>query len=121
MWRKYDWPAIVATLVLIIVIRESCVWLMAQIHHPELGNLLGMILLLIALLIWRRMRPLPMRLLDANAHILKESAFAFLPVSAGSAIMLLHLGHELPWFMFVMVFSTLFPLWLYARIAKRWI
>lgn len=121
MWRKYDWLAIAATLLLIIVIRESCVWFMAKFHHPELGNLLGLILLLAILLIWRRIKPLPIRMLDANAHILKESALAFLPISAGSIIMLGKLGHELPAFLLVLCVSTLLPLWVYARIAKRWL
>ena len=42
MWRKYDWPALAATFALIVVVRESCVWLTGLFHHPELGNLLGL-------------------------------------------------------------------------------
>jgi putative effector of murein hydrolase LrgA (UPF0299 family) len=121
MWNRYDWSAIAATLSLVIMVRESCVWLMAKFHHPELGNLLGLLLLLAILLVWRRFKPLPIRMLDANAHILKESALAFLPISAGSIIMLGTLGHELAPFLFILCFSTLFPLWLYARVAKRWL
>lgn len=120
LWNKYDWPALVATFALIVLVRESCVWLMGLFAHPELGNLLGLLLLLTILIIWRKIKPLPMRMLDANTHIMKESAFAFLPVSAGSVIMLMHLGDELPWFLFILLFSTLVPLWLYAQMAKRW-
>lgn len=121
MWRKFDWAALAVTLFLIVFIRESCVWLMGLINHPELGNLLGLLLFLAILLVWRKYKPLSMRMIDANARIMKESAFAFLPISAGAIIMLVHLGKELPWFLFIMIFSTLFPLWLYARLAKRWV
>jgi putative effector of murein hydrolase LrgA (UPF0299 family) len=120
LWKKYDWPVLLATFALIIIIRESCVWLMGLFDHPELGNLLGLLLLLAILLAWRQFKPLPIRMLDANTHIMKESAFAFLPISAGAIIMLSHLGKELPWFLFILVFSTLVPLWLYAHMAKRW-
>lgn len=120
-WKKYDWQALLATLTLIVLVRESCVWLMGLLAHPELGNLLGLLLLLAILITWRKVKPLPIRMLDANTHIMKESAFAFLPVSAGSVIMLMHLGDELPWFLFILLFSTLVPLWLYGQIAKRWL
>lgn len=121
LWHPRRGVALLTTLLLIVITRESCVWLMGLIHHPELGNLLGLLLLLSALLIWRKFRPIPVKLLDANAKIMKESAFAFLPVSAGSIIMLFHLGKELPWLFSIMVFSTLFALWLYARLAKSWL
>lgn len=121
MWRKFDWAALAVTLLLIIFIREACVWLMGLINHPELGNLLGLLLFLAILLGWRKYKPLSMRMIDANTRIMKESAFAFLPISAGAIIMLLHLGKELPWFLFILMFSTLFSLWLYARLAKRWV
>ncbi len=120
MWRKFDWPALVFTLVLIVLIREAAVWLMSLVHYPELGNLVGLLGFLMGLLIWRHFKPLPLRLLDATTHIMKESAFAFLPISAGAIIMLAHLGHELPWFLFVLVSSTLISLWAYAYAAKRW-
>ncbi|XID74438.1 hypothetical protein ACF3NA_07800 [Alkanindiges sp. WGS2144] len=120
MWKKYDWPALFTTFALIVIVREFCVWLMGLIHHPELGNLVGLLLLLVMLITWRRIKPLPIRLLDANTHIMKESAFAFLPISAGSILMLTHLGDELPWFLFILIFSTLISLWIYAYAAKHW-
>ena len=120
MWRKFDWLALLITLIIIVAVRESAVWLMGLLHYPELGNLVGLLSLLTVLIIWRRFKPLPLRMLDATTHIMKESAFAFLPVSAGAIIMLVHLGHELPWFLFILVFSTLVSLWVYAHAAKRW-
>lgn len=119
-WRHFDWTALLITLTLIVIVRESSVWLMAQFGHPELGNLLGLLALLTVLVLWRRIKPLPIRLLDANTYIMKESAFAFLPISAGAILMLIHMGQELPWFLFILVFSTLLSLWVYAQLAKRW-
>ena len=121
MWHKCDWPALAATLALIVAVREGCVWLTGLFNHPKLGNLVGLLLLLGILLLWRRFHTLPIRMIDANAHIMKESAFAFLPICAGSVILLAHLGKELPGFLFILIFSTLISLWAYARIAKRWI
>lgn len=120
MWRKFDWPALIITLALIVLVRESAVWLMGLIHYPELGNIVGLLAFLSFLLIWRHLKPLPVRMLDATTYIMKESAFAFLPISAGAIIMLVHLGSELPWFIFILIFSTLISLWAYAHIAKHW-
>lgn len=120
MWRKFDWPALLMTLLAIVLVRETAVWLMGLIHYPELGNLVGLLSFLVVLIIWRRFKPLPLRMLDATTHIMKESAFAFLPVSAGAIIMLVHLGAELPWFLFILIFSTVISLWVYAHAAKHW-
>ena len=120
-WARIDWIALLSTLALIILIRESAVVAMRLFGHAELGNLAGLVFFLAVLLLWRRHRPLPIRLIDANTRIMKESALAFLPISAGALLMLLHLGKELPWFLFILIFSTLFSLWLYAQLAKRWV
>ena len=119
--KKIDWVAWIGTLLLIVCFREGAVWVMTQFQHPELGNLVGLIALLLCLLIWRNVHKLPMRLVDTNNKIMKESAFAFLPISAGSLIMLVHMGKEIPIFLAVMFISTLIPLWVYAKIAKRWL
>ena len=96
-------------------------WLMGQFSHPELGNLVGLLSLLIALFTWRYFGKLPARLVDTNNKLMKESAFAFLPVSAGALMMLVHMGQKIPAFLFIMFFSTLIPLWIYAKMAKRWL
>ncbi len=120
MWRKFDWSVLLMTLLVIVLVRETAVWLMGLIHYPELGNLVGLLSLLVVLIIWRRFKPLPLRMLDATTHIMKESAFAFLPISAGAIIMLVRLGAELPWFLFILIFSTVISLWVYAHAAKHW-
>ena len=121
-WIKtLDWKAWVGTIALIILFREASVWLMGQFNHPELGNLVGLISLLIVLSLWRKFNKISVRLVDTNNKIMKESAFAFLPISAGSLLMLKHLGEEMPIFLVVLFISTLIPLWVYAKMSKKWL
>ena len=108
MMKNIDWKALLCVCFCIVIYRETAVWLMTQLNHPELGNLVGLFALLFSLIIWRRFGHIPLRLIDANNLIMKESAFAFLPICAGSLIMLMHMGAEI-------------PLWLYAKMAKRWL
>ncbi|WP_332605328.1 hypothetical protein [Acinetobacter sp. ESBL14] len=119
--KNIDWTAWFGTIFLIIVYREGAVAITQALGHPELGNLVGLISLLITLLIWRRFKKISNRLIDTNNKILKESGFAFLPICAGSLIMLVHMGKEIPAFLFILTFSTLLPLWVYAKMAKRWL
>ncbi len=119
--KKIDWPAWIGTISLIIVFREVSVWLCRQWGHPELGNLTGLLSLLVVLAIWRKVKGLPHRLVDTNAKMMRESGFAFLPLCAGSLIALVHMGAEIPMFLLVMVISTLLPLWVYAKMAKKWL
>ncbi|MPW45362.1 hypothetical protein [Acinetobacter guerrae] len=119
--KQIDWLAWLATIALIIVFREGSVLIMGVFNHPELGNLTGLISLLIVLFIWRKFKKVPNRLVDTNNKIMKESGFAFLPICAGSLMMLVHMGKEIPLFLLVLVISTLIPLWIYAKMAKHWL
>ncbi|MGE8684227.1 MAG: hypothetical protein ACN6OV_07045 [Acinetobacter sp.] len=119
--KRIDWKAWIGTLVLIILFREGAVWVMKQLNHPELGNLVGLISLLIVLSLWRKFKKIPASLVDTNNKIMKESAFAFLPISAGSLLMMMHLGDEIPMFLIVLFVSTLIPLWVYAKMSKKWL
>ncbi|WP_343682971.1 hypothetical protein [Acinetobacter baylyi] len=121
LFRQIDWFAWLGTIILIIFFREGSVWIMGHFGHPELGNLVGLISLLIVLLIWRKFKKVPPRLVDTNNKIMKESGFAFLPICAGSLMMLVHMGSEIPLFVAVLVVSTLIPLWVYAKMAKHWL
>ncbi|MEG0341479.1 hypothetical protein ACK2M2_08705 [Acinetobacter sp. TY1] len=120
-FKNIDWQAWIGTLALIIVVRESAVWIMTQFSHPELGNLVGLLSLLGVLLLWRKFKKIPARLVDTNNKLMKESGFAFLPVCAGSLLMLVSMGKEIPLFLLVMCVSTLIPLWIYAKMAKKWL
>ncbi len=53
MKSKIDWIALFFTVLLIVIAREGAVALMTLFGHPELGNLIGLALLLIVLVIWR--------------------------------------------------------------------
>lgn len=119
--KRIDWTAWITTILLIVVFREGALWLMTQFSHPELGNLVGLLSLLIILCIWRRFGHVPIKLVDTNNRLMKESAFAFLPISAGSLIMLVQMGEKIPIFLLILFTSTLIPLWVYAKIAKRWL
>ncbi|MCB8769674.1 hypothetical protein [Acinetobacter soli] len=119
--KQIDWLAWFGTLGLIILFREGSVWGMGHFGHPELGNLVGLIGLLAVLLIWRKFKKVPPRLVDTNNKIMKESGFAFLPICAGSLMMLVHMSSEIPLFLAVLVVSTLLPLWVYAKMAKHWL
>lgn len=119
--KNIDWLAWLGTCALIVGFREGAVYIMSMFNHPELGNLTGLISLLILLFIWRKFKHLPHRLVDTNNKIMKESGFAFLPICAGSLMMLVHMGAEIPLFLLVLCVSTLIPLWVYATMAKRWL
>ena len=121
-WMKeIDLPAWIGTLILIIGFREAAVWITTQFGKPELGNLVGLLSLLAVLFTWRKFKKIPARMVDVNNKLMKESAFAFLPISAGSLMMLVYMGAELPLFLIVLCISTLIPLWVYAKLAKRWL
>lgn len=121
-WIKHiNWKAWIGTIALIIIFREGAVWVMKQFNHPELGNLVGLLGLLIVLSLWRKLHKIPASLVDTNNKIMKESAFAFLPISAGSLLMLMHLGDEIPMFLVILFVSTLIPLWVYAKMSKKWL
>lgn len=118
---RIDWTAWIGTILLIILYREGALWVTSEFNHPELGNLVGLISLLITLSLWRKFGTLPIRLVDTNNKIMKESAFAFLPISAGSLLMITQMGEKIPAFLVVLFVSTLIPLWVYAKLSKRWI
>ena len=119
--KNIDWAAWAGTIALIVIFREASVWVMSQFNHPELGNLTGLLSLLFVLIVWRRFKKIPPRMVDTNNKLMKESGFAFLPICAGSLIMLVSMGKEIPLFLVVMFISTLIPLWIYAKMAKKWL
>ncbi|MFW2173973.1 hypothetical protein ACG95N_10685 [Acinetobacter guillouiae] len=119
--KGIDWQAWIFTIGLIIFFREASVLVMSQFNHPELGNLTGLLSLLFVLVLWRRFKKIPARLVDTNNKLMRESGFAFLPICAGSLIMLVSMGKEIPLFLIVMFVSTLIPLWIYAKMAKKWL
>lgn len=119
--RHIDWLAWIVTLSLIVIFREGSVWIMTQLNFPVLGNLVGLLSLLICLALWRRFKRIPPRIIDTNSTLMRESSFAFLPICAGSLMTLLHMGKEMSFLVLIMAISTLIPLWVYAKMAKKWL
>ena len=109
-------------MLIIIIVRELCVWLMGLVGFANLGNLVGLFVLLGLALSYRASRgQIPPRLVAANARILRESLFAFLPICAGMGVLIIGLGSDASKILAIMVISTLFPLRLYAYLSKRWL
>lgn len=106
-------------LLLVVGMREGCVLLCQWLGYPALANLLGMLFLLLLLLVWRRLRPLPADLVIVNQAVLRNSGLAFLPLCAGSGLLLAELGMAVIPLLAVMLMATLPALWLMARLAQR--
>ncbi len=118
----FDWRMMGLALVIIVVIRELCVWLLGLIGYASLGNLVGLFVLLGLALCYRASRgQIPPQLVAANARILRESLFAFLPICAGMGALIIGLGGDAAKILTIMVITTLIPLRLYAYLAKRWL
>lgn len=119
--NKHPWQAILVTFAVIITIREGCFYVAKQLNHEAAGNVAGMLLLLVILLLWRINHGLPDWLITASNKILTDSAIAYLPVSAGAGLLLFGLGDELFGILAVTVVATLLPLWAFAVVANRWL
>lgn len=111
--------ALLMTALIIVLIRESGVWVMERLGHAELGNFCGLFALLAILILIRRHGTLPEWLLHSNTVFMKESSLAFLPISAGAAPVLLAMGNEIWGMMLVLLLSTILPLWAFARLTER--
>jgi len=118
----FDWRMAGLALLIIIIVREVCVWLMGLLGFANLGNLVGLFVLLGLALCYRASHgQIPPRLVAANARILRESLFAFLPICAGMGVLIIGLGGDAGKILAIMVISTLIPLRLYAYLSKRWL
>ncbi len=118
----FDWKMLIIVAIIIIFIRETSVWLMTLVGYANLGNLFGLFLLLGFALAYRHFKgDIPTRIVVANSKILKEGIFAFLPICAGVGILLSNLGNDTFKIVFIMLISTLIPLWLYAYLVKKWL
>lgn len=121
MNNRIDWSALLATMVLIVSVREIAVWVMSLLGYPKLGNLIGLASLLVILIGVRYFASISPRLVEANNRIMKDGLFAFLPTSGGSLFILMVIGAEIPMFLVVLLVSTLIPMWVYAKMAKKWL
>ena len=115
------WFAIMLTLVMVVVVRETAVVVCHWIGLEKAANVVGMLVMFVILMTWRVIKGLPSWLTKASNTLLVDSGFAFLPVSAGAGILLFELGDELLGFMLTIVISTLIPMWGLAILANRWL
>jgi len=119
---SFDWKALIVVALIIIFIREISVWLMTLVGYANLGNLVGLFILLGFALTYRHFKgDIPARIVTANSKILKEGIFAFLPICAGGGILVSNLGHDTFKILLIMCISTLIPMWIYAHLVKKWL
>lgn len=115
------WMALILTLILVIIVRESAVIVCQILGIEKAANIVGMIAMFVMLISWRMLKGLPIWLTQASNTLLVDSGFAFLPVSAGAGLLLFGLGDELWGVMLTMLISTLIPLWGLALLANHWL
>ncbi|MBH0095296.1 CidA/LrgA family protein [Psychrobacter sp. NZS113] len=115
------WLAIVLTLAIVILVRESAVVICQWAGIEKAANIVGLVAMFCILMAWRLLKGLPSWLTQASNTLLVDSGFAFLPVSAGAGLLLFALGDELWGVMITMIISVLIPLWGLAILSNRWL
>ena len=115
------WLALILTLTMVIVVRESAVMVCQWAGIEKAANIVGLVAMFAILIVWRLIKGLPSWLTQASNTLLVDSGFAFLPVSAGAGLLLFGLGDELGGVMLTMIVSTLIPLWGLALLANHWL
>ena len=113
------WMALILTLILVVVVRESAVIICQWAGIEKAANIVGLLTMFVILMVWRLVKGLPSWLTQASNTLLVDSGFAFLPVSAGAGLLLFALGDEFWGVMLTMIISTLIPLWGLAILANR--
>ena len=113
------WMALILTLILVVVVRESAVIVCQWAGIEKAANIVGLLTMFVILMVWRLIKGLPSWLTQASNTLLVDSGFAFLPVSAGAGLLLFALGDEFWGVMLTMIISTLIPLWGLAILANR--
>ncbi len=115
------WLALVFTLVMVILVRESALVICQWMGVEKAANIVGLVAMFLILMAWRLIKGLPDWITKASNVLLVDSGFAFLPVSAGAGILLFELGDEFWGVMLTMIISTLIPLWALGLLANRWL
>ena len=113
--------AIIFTLAIVIIIRESAVLICQALGFASAGNIVGLIALFLLLMGLRFTVGLPEWLTSASNTLLVDSGFAFLPVSAGAGLLIFGLGDEFWGIMLTLIISTLIPLWGLGKLSNIWL
>lgn len=116
------WLGIVATVALVVGVRELALIVCTAIGMPTATNIVGLVSLFVMLMAVRLIKGgLPAWLSSSASVLLVDSGFAFLPVSAGAGILLFGLGADLLAVSAVIVISTVMPLWAFAKLSEKWL
>lgn len=116
------WLGIVATVALVVGVRELALVVCTAIGMPTATNIVGLVSLFVMLMAVRLIKGgLPAWLSSSASVLLVDSGFAFLPVSAGAGILLFGLGADLLAVSAVIVISTVMPLWAFAKLSEKWL
>lgn len=125
--HKISFIGIFLTLILVILIRESSVVVCNMLGIDTAANIVGLVVMFFCMIFWRLWRvkrgksSLPQWLTSSSNLLLIDSGFAFLPISAGAGVLLLGLNEELSKILIISIITTLFPLWLLAKISDIWL
>ena len=115
------WMAVILTLSMVILVRESAVIICQWAGIEKAANIVGLVAMFFILMTWRLLKGLPSWFTQASNTLLVDSGFAFLPVSAGAGLLLFALGDEFWGVMLTLLISTLIPLWGLAILANHWL
>jgi holin-like protein len=116
------WLGMLATVALVVVVRETALYVCTLFGLPTASNIVGLVVLFILLIgvrLWRG--ELPQWLSYSSSVLLVDSGFAFLPVSAGAGILLFGLGDELLAVCVIILISVIVPLWAFAKLSQKWL
>lgn len=116
------WFGMLATVAIVICVRELALVVCTAFGIPTATNIVGLVSLFVGLLAVRLMRGgLPNWLSSSASVLLVDSGFAFLPISAGAGVLLFGLGADLLAVSFVIIASTVVPLWAFAKLSEKWL
>lgn len=116
------WLGMLATITLVIVVRELALYICTMMGMPTAANIVGLVGLFLALMAVRLLKgALPDWLSYSASVLLVDSGFAFLPVSAGAGILLFGLGKDMFLVSAIIIISVVVPLWAFAKIGEKWL
>lgn len=116
------WLGMFATIVLVVFVRETALYICTLFNMPTAANIVGLVGLFLILMAYRLLRGgLPQWLSYSASLLLVDSGFAFLPVSAGAGILMFGLGTEFWAVSLTIIISVVLPLWLMAKLAQKWL
>ena len=73
------WMALILTLILVVVVRESAVIICQWAGIEKAANIVGLLTMFVILMVWRLIKGLPSWLTQASNTLLVDSGFAFFP------------------------------------------